>query len=72
MEKKTVQANVPGVCVIRLPEPQHLVFYPGLGGLAALGVIEWTIAAVVAIGYFLTQKNHIRLIRGFGEALEAA
>lgn len=71
MEKNTIQVNVPCVGVIRLPAPQHLVFYAGLGVLATLGVIEWATAAVIAIGHFLAQEHHRRLIRDFGEALEA-
>jgi hypothetical protein len=72
IEKNAIQVNVPCVGVIHLPAPQHLAFYAGLGILAALGVIEWGVAAVLAIGHFLAREDHNRLIRDFGEALAAA
>lgn len=34
-----------------VPRPSSLAYYAGLGVMAALGVLEWPVAGVIAIGY---------------------
>ena len=54
------------------PPPDHLIFYAGLGLLAALQVIEWPVALIVGVGHMLADQRHWRTGQGMGEALEAA
>jgi hypothetical protein len=67
-----MRVDVPCVGVVRLPAPRQLAFYGGLALLAALEVVEWPIAVVIAIGHVLAEDRHHRLIHDFGEALEEA
>lgn len=43
----------------RLPEPStnRLLWFGGLAGLAALGVIEWPVAGVVAAGTYVAERR---------------
>jgi hypothetical protein len=40
----------------RLPEPRRVVYYGGLTALAALGVVEWPVAAAVAAGVWVASR----------------
>ncbi|GAA2596108.1 hypothetical protein GCM10010399_28370 [Dactylosporangium fulvum] len=44
---RTLAAAVP------LPEPRRLLYYGGIGALAALGILEWPVAAVAAAGVWI-------------------
>jgi hypothetical protein len=55
---------------LELPPPDQLVFLTGLGILAALDLVEWPIALVVAVGHELARSHHGKALREFGEALE--
>lgn len=57
---------------VTLPPVNKLAFYLGLTGAAALGVIEWPIAAVTGIGHLLSDDRGNRALRALGEALDAA
>jgi hypothetical protein len=57
---------------VRLPRPEQLAFYGALGVLAAVEIIEWPVAAVLATGHLLLQDEHSRVAREVGEALEEA
>jgi hypothetical protein len=72
IERNSVRLDLPGVGVVTLPPPQHLAWYCGLTVVAALGFLEWPVAAVLAVGHLLAQDHHNRLIHDFGEALEEA
>ncbi|GAA0537271.1 hypothetical protein GCM10011581_44010 [Saccharopolyspora subtropica] len=39
-----------------LPPPDQLTYYAGLGLVAALGVIEWPVAAAIGIGTAMTGR----------------
>ncbi|MCW2578095.1 MAG: hypothetical protein JWR66_4125 [Modestobacter sp.] len=56
---------------ITLPPPHKLAFYAGLASAAALGVVEWPIALVTALGHLLSDDQHNRTLRALGEALDA-
>jgi hypothetical protein len=73
MQKRAgATAHVPLLGSVRLPPPNRLVFYAGLGLLAVLEIVEWPIALVVGVGHMLADQPHWRLGQGVGEALEEA
>ena len=63
--------TLPVIGEVWLGRPQHLTFYAVLAGLAALEVIEWPVAVLVATGKLLADNAHRESLRDFGEALEA-
>lgn len=63
--------NLPLVGSVGIPRPEHLAFYVALGALAALEIIEWPVAVIVAAGHVMTAEEHHRALQGIGEALEA-
>ncbi len=67
-----MSVRVPVVGEVRLPGAGQLAFLGGLGLLAALEIVEWPVAAVVAVGHVLTASRSNRVVREFGEALEEA
>lgn len=72
IEKNTVGVVLPGLGSVQLPPPDVLAWFGGLGALVALGIMEWPIAVAIGTGHLLAQQHHLRLLRDFGEALEAA
>ncbi|HEY0486701.1 MAG TPA: hypothetical protein VGD72_10675 [Mycobacteriales bacterium] len=71
-------AEAAGAATSFLPPPRRLLFYGGLGALAALEVIDWPVAAVVAAGTYIArgggQPDHEHLAdrRVTGERTESA
>ncbi len=57
---------------VTMPPLDKLAFYLGLTAAAALGVIEWPIAAVTGIGHLLSDDRGNRALRALGEALDAS
>ncbi len=64
--------NLPFVGEITIPRPEQLAYYGGLAGLAALELIDWPVALVIAAGHVLANNHHNRLLEEFGEAMEDA
>jgi hypothetical protein len=56
---------------ITLPPPDKLAFYAGLVAAATLGVVDWPIALVTAVGHLLSDDQHNRTLHALGEALDA-
>lgn len=67
----TVTLDVFGARVELLP-PEQLAFLAGVGVLAALEILEWPVALVLAVGHRLVHSHHGRMLREFGKALEEA
>ncbi|NGO14464.1 hypothetical protein G5C60_44475 [Streptomyces sp. HC44] len=67
----TVAFDLFGTRVELLP-PEQLAFLTGVGLLAALELLEWPVALVLAVGHQLAHSHHGRVLREFGEALEEA
>ena len=65
-----VEVNVPVLGQIRIPRPERLAFYGGLAALAALQLIDWPIAAALAVGHILSEDHHSRVAQELGAALE--
>lgn len=64
--------TLPDSRTVRLPGPDQLAFYGGIGALAAFGIIEWPVAIVIGVGHFLAEDRHHKILREFGEALAEA
>jgi hypothetical protein len=48
--------DVSGAIRGRLPDRKHLLYYGGLGALAAFGVLSWPTAAVVGTGVWIAGR----------------
>lgn len=72
IEQNTVRVVVPALGTLRLPPPETLAWLGGLATLAAVGLIEWPVAAALAAGHVLAQQHHVKMLQDFGEALEEA
>lgn len=71
-EGETFAVNLPVVGQVTIPRPEQLAYYGGLAALAALELIDWPVAVVIATGHILASNHHNRLLEEFGEALEEA
>lgn len=71
-QSETFALNLPVVGKVTIPRPEQLAYYGGLAALAALELIDWPVALVIATGHALASNHHNRLIEEFGEALEDA
>jgi hypothetical protein len=65
-EAQTFAVELPLLGRVRLPRPEQL------GVLAAVEIIEWPVALVLATGHLLLQDEHSRVAQELGEALEDA
>ena len=72
IQGNTVDVPLPVVGTVRLPPLDSLALYGGLATLAAVGIMEWPVAAAIGVGHLLVQQQHFRLLHDFGEALEEA
>ncbi len=73
IDNHTLRVTLPdNLGAIRLPEPQRLAFYGGIAALAAFGILEWPVAAVLGIGHLLADDHHHKCLCEFGEALAEA
>jgi len=57
---------------VTLPPLDKLAFYAGVTGAAALGLIEWPIAALTCLGHLLSDDRRNRTLHALGDALDAA
>lgn len=57
---------------VPVPPPERLAYYTGIGVLAAIGLIEWPVAAVIGVGHVLADQHWSRTLSGVGTALEDA
>jgi hypothetical protein len=64
--------KLPIVGSVGIPRPEHLAFYAALGALAALEIIEWPVAVIIAAGHVMTAEAHHRTVHEIGDALESA
>jgi hypothetical protein len=71
-DARSFAVNVPIVGHVRIPRPEQLAYYAALGALAAVEIIDWPVALVLATGHALLQNEHGRVAEEIGEALEEA
>ncbi len=57
---------------VETPPVEHLVFYVGVGALAAAEIIEWPVALVLATGHILIGLTNRPALKELGEALDEA
>jgi hypothetical protein len=69
-EGETFVVNVPALGQIEIPRPEQLAYYGGLAALAALELIDWPVAVVIAAGHLLASNHHNKLLEELGEAIE--
>jgi hypothetical protein len=73
VDQHTLRVTLPGnMGTIRLPGPDQLAFYGGIGALAVFGVIDWPVAVVLGVGHFLAEDHRHKSLYEFGEALAEA
>jgi hypothetical protein len=71
-DQEHVTVSVPLIGKVGLPHPQQLAYLAGIGVLAALEIIEWPAALVLAVGHTLMTQQHSRALEELGEALDEA
>lgn len=49
-EGETFVVNLPGLGQVEIPRPEQLAYFGGLAALAALELIDWPVAVVIAAG----------------------
>jgi hypothetical protein len=57
---------------VEAPPVEHLLYYAGLGTLAAIEVIEWPLAVLLMAGHALMDMTNRPGLHQLGEALEEA
>jgi hypothetical protein len=67
LTRKDVAANVqaaesamPSMQQVRIPPPERLVFYGGLGALAVVGAVEWPVAAAIGVATMVARRGRRR------------
>jgi hypothetical protein len=66
-----LQLWLPGLGTVELSRPE-LAYVGGIAGLAALGLLEWPIALVIAGGHILAADRSSKTVRGLGQAMQEA
>lgn len=69
-EGETFAVNLPVVGQLEIPRPEQLAYFGGLAALAALELIDWPVALVIATGHLLASNHHNKLLEELGEAME--
>lgn len=72
VQHNSLHLRLPAVGELRLPAVEEVAFIGGVAVLAAIGVLEWPVAALLGIGHWLATDRRNKVIRAFGEALEEA
>ena len=71
-EGETFVVNLPVVGQMEIPRPEQLAYFGGLAALAALELIDWPVALVIAAGHLLASNHHNKILEELGEAMEEA
>jgi hypothetical protein len=71
VRRNSLYLRVPVLGQLTLPAPEQVAFIGGVAVLAAIGVLEWPVAALLGIGHWLATHAHRKTVRALGEALEA-
>lgn len=71
-EGETFHVNLPVLGQMEIPRPEQLAYFGGLAALAALELIDWPVAVVIAAGHLLASNHHNKILEELGEAMEEA
>ncbi|WP_156687760.1 hypothetical protein [Mycobacterium sp. Marseille-P9652] len=71
-EGETFAVNLPVVGQFEIPRPEQLAYFGGLAALAALELIDWPVALVIAAGHLMASNHHNKILEELGEAMEEA
>ena len=71
-EAETFVVKLPAVGPVEIPRPEQLAYFGGLAALAALELIDWPVALVIAAGHFLASNHHNKVLEELGEAMQDA
>jgi hypothetical protein len=71
-EAESFAVQLPIVGRVRVPRPDQLAYYGGLAVLAAIEIIDWPVALIIATGHALANNHHNRVAEELGEAIEEA
>ena len=69
---QTLTVKLPGLGRVKIPHPEELAYCGGVAVLAALDIIEWPVAVVIAAGHILASNSQDRFAQELGEAFEEA
>lgn len=72
VRRNSKQVRLPFLGDVTLPASGGLVWYAGVGVLVAAGMVDWPIAAILAVGHLLSENRSNRVLHDLGEALEEA
>lgn len=71
-EAETFAVRLPMIGRVKIPRPDQLAYYGGLAALAALEIIDWPVALIIATGHALANDHHDKIAEELGEAIEDA
>lgn len=71
-DAETFAVQLPILGRVRIPRPDQLAYYGGLAALAAIEIIDWPVALIIATGHVLANQHHSRVAEELGEAIEEA
>lgn len=57
---------------VHLPAPEDVAYYGAIGLLAALEIVEWPVAVIIAGGHLLASRSRNQLTEGLGQGAEDA
>ncbi len=72
VEAHNTSLTLPAVGSVKLPSKGTFAYFAAVGALAALGLLDWPVAAVVGLGHLLAQQRGNSLLEEFGEGLSDA
>ena len=56
---------------VHRPTRGSLAWYAGIGTMAALGTVEWPVAAVIAAGHFVAENSRSAAVSEAAEGAES-
>jgi len=56
---------------VNLPDRAGLLWYAGIGGMAAVEIVEWPIALIIAGTHFVANHSHSRDVQELAEGIDA-
>ncbi len=72
MRRGGPSVSLPGSDIkVNLPGPAGLVWYAGIGAMAALELIEWPIALVISATHFVESHSHSRDVQELADGIES-